>query len=77
MWDGIVVGKIMSWLSSVEEEGVLSGEENDDYVPERAAARCIEMSFDTEKREAHASCLQPVRGSLTGIEVKREIIIPW
>jgi hypothetical protein len=76
-WDGTVVGKIMSWLANIEEEGMLPGEENEEYVPERAGARCIKMSFDTEKREAYASCLQPVKGSLIGEETKREVVIPW
>jgi len=76
-WDGVVVGKIMAWLASVEEEGMLPGEEHDEYVSERAAVRSIKMSFDTVKREAHASCLQPVKGSSSGEEIKREIIVPW
>ncbi|PMD29927.1 hypothetical protein L207DRAFT_538384 [Hyaloscypha variabilis F] len=79
VWDGIVVGKIMAWLAGIEEEGLddEASEEDEDYVPEWAAARCIKMSFDTERREASVSCLQPVRGSLNGEEVRREVIIPW
>lgn len=77
VWDGIVVGKIMAWLSGIEEEGLRPGDQDQDYVPEWAAARCIKMSFDTEKREANVSCLQPVRGSLIGEEVRREVHIPW
>ena len=77
VWDGIVVGKIMAWLAGIEEEGLEDDGEDEDYVPEWAAARCIKMSFDTEKREASVSCLQPVRGSHSGEEVRREVIIPW
>ena len=78
VWDGIVVGKIMAWLARIEEEGLDDeASEDEDYVPEWAAARCIKMSFDTERREASVSCLQPVRGSPNGEEVRREAIIPW
>ncbi|KAE8447196.1 hypothetical protein EG329_011027 [Mollisiaceae sp. DMI_Dod_QoI] len=77
VWDGIVVGKIMAWLAGIEEEGLRPGDEDQDYVPEWAAARCIKMSFDTVKRAASVSCLQPVRGSLIGEEVKRDVVIPW
>jgi hypothetical protein len=77
VWDGIVVGKIMAWLAGIEEEGLDLGDDEEEYVPEWAAARCIKMGFDTEKREAHVSCLQPVKGSLIGEEVRRETIIPW
>jgi hypothetical protein len=78
VWDGIVVGKIMAWLARIEEEGLDDeASEDEDYVPEWAAARCIKMSFDTERREASVSCLQPVRGSPSGEEVRREAIIPW
>jgi len=82
VWDGIVVGKIMAWLSRIEEEGLRGDEDENekgeqDYVPEWAAARCIKMSFDTVKCEASVSCLQPVRGSLIGEEVRREVVIPW
>ena len=78
VWDGIVVGKIMAWLAGIEEEGLDDdASEDEDYIPEWAAARCIKMSFDTERREASVSCLQPVRGSLRGEEVRREVIIPW
>jgi hypothetical protein len=76
VWDGIVVGKIMGWLAAIEEEG-LDDEAEDEYVPEWAAARYIKMSFDSERREASVSCLQPVRGSLIGEEVRREVVIPW
>jgi hypothetical protein len=76
VWDGIVVGKIMGWLAGIEEEG-LDDEAEDEYVPEWAAARCIKMNFDTVRREASVSCLQPVRGSLIGEEVRREVVIPW
>jgi len=77
VWDGIVVGKIMAWLAGIEEEGLDDvAIEDEDYVPEWAAARCIKMSFDTERHEASVSCLQPVRGSLVGEEVRREVIIP-
>lgn len=78
-WDGTVIGKIMSWLAEIEEEVVRQGMEvvEDEYVPEWAAARCIRMNFDAERREATVSCLQPVRGSLTGEERKREAVIPW
>lgn len=76
VWDGIVVGKIMAWLAGIEEEG-LDDREDEDYVPEWAAARCIKMSFDTDRREASVSCLQPIRGSISGAEVRREIVIPW
>jgi hypothetical protein len=78
VWDGIVVGKIMAWLAGIEEEGLDDdASEDEDYIPEWATARCIRMSFDTERREASVSCLQPVRGSLRGEEVRREVIIPW
>lgn len=110
-WDGIVVGRIMSWLGSVEEDAVREGElstsasetsslgggsprlgeprlsanfgevyarrgreEEDEYVPEWAAARCIRMQFDASQRETGVSCLQPVRG---GGERRREVVIPW
>lgn len=77
VWDGIVVGKIMTWLGRIEEEGLGFGDDEEEYVPEWAAARCIKMGYDTEKREAHVSCLQPVKGSLIGEEVRRETTIPW
>lgn len=77
VWDGIVVGKIMAWLAGIEEEGLRPGDEDQDYVPEWAAARCIKMSFETARREASVSCLQPVRGSLIREEVRREVVIPW
>jgi hypothetical protein len=77
VWDGIVVGKIMTWLAGIEEDGLGFGDDEEEYVPERAAARCIKMDFDSEKREAHVSCLQPVKGSLIGEEVRRETVIPW
>jgi hypothetical protein len=77
VWDGIVVGKIMAWLARIEEDGLDLGDDEEEYVPEWAAARCIKMDFDSEKREAHVSCLQPVKGSLIGEEVRKETIIPW
>ncbi|KAH6696708.1 hypothetical protein BKA61DRAFT_622928 [Leptodontidium sp. MPI-SDFR-AT-0119] len=77
VWDGIVVGKIMAWLAEIEEECLDEGDENDDYIPEWAAARCIKMDFDTVKREASVSCLQPVKGSLVGEERRREVFIPF
>ncbi|KAG0651528.1 Aspercryptin biosynthesis cluster-specific transcription regulator atnN [Hyphodiscus hymeniophilus] len=77
VWDGYVVGRMMAWLADIEEERLSFGEEEEEYVPEWAAARCIKMGFDTERREAHVSCLQPVKGSLTGEEIKREMKIPW
>lgn len=80
VWDGIVVGKIMGWLTEIEEEVVREGGEegeSEEYVPEWAATRCIRMNFDAEAREARVSCLQPVRGSLIGEERKREVVIPW
>ena len=64
VWDGIVVGKIMAWLAGLEEQGLQAADEEEEYVPEWAAARCIKMGFDTERREGRVSCLQPVRGSL-------------
>ena len=76
VWDGIVLGKIMAWLAGIEEEGLDLGDDKEEYVPEWAAARCIKMGFDTEKREAHVSCLQPVKGSLIGKETHRETVIP-
>jgi hypothetical protein len=85
-WDGNVVGKIMEWLGEIEELA-LQGEGNksedqgskrkEDYVPEWAAARCIKMTFDTAKREAIVSCLQPVRSSADSEEIHREVVIPW
>ncbi|KAG4433042.1 hypothetical protein IFR05_011481 [Cadophora sp. M221] len=77
VWDGIVVGKIMAWLAEIEEECLDEGDENDDYIPEWAAARCIKMDFDTVKKEASVSCLQPVKGSLIGEERRREVFIPF
>jgi len=77
VWDGIVVGRIMEWLAGIEEEGIRENEQDQEYVPEKAAARCIKMHFETEKRESHVSCLQPVKGSLIGEEVKRKVVIPW
>ena len=77
VWDGIVVGKIMAWLAGIEEDGLDLGDCDEEYVPEWAAARCIKMDFDSEKREAHVSCLQPVKGSLIGEEVRKETVIPW
>jgi hypothetical protein len=79
VWDGIVVGKIMAWLAGIEAEGLGDAMEDEDmeYVPEWAAARCIKMSFDTGRREAHVSCLQPVRGSMIGEETRRQVVIPW
>ena len=81
VWDGIVVGRIMAWLAGVEEEGLGDAMEDEgyemEYVPEWAAARCIKMSFDTGRREACVSCLQPVRGSVIGEERRREVVIPW
>ena len=77
VWDGMVVGKMMAWLAGIEEEGLGFGEDTEEYIPEWAAARCIKMDFDTDRREAHVSCLQPVKGSLIGEEVRRETIIPW
>jgi hypothetical protein len=77
VWDGIVMGKMMAFLSAVEEEGMEPWEQDAEYVPERAATRCIQMSFQTGERKAKISCLQPVRGSRIGEEVKRELIIPW
>ncbi|PVH77255.1 hypothetical protein DL98DRAFT_463945 [Cadophora sp. DSE1049] len=77
VWDGIVVGKIMAWLAEIEEEGLEARDQGDDYIPEYAAARCIKMDFDTVKREASVSCLQPVRGSLIGEERRREVFIPF
>jgi hypothetical protein len=79
VWDGIVVGRIMDWLAGIEEEA-LQGDEKGmkgDYVPEWAAARCIKMDFDTTRKEARVSCLQPVR-TISGIEEeRREVVIPW
>jgi hypothetical protein len=77
VWDGIVIGKIMAFLAEVEEEGMGPEEQDAEYVPEKAAARGIKMSFEVERREARVSCLQPVKGSLIGEEVRREIVIPW
>jgi hypothetical protein len=77
VWDGIVVGKIMAWLAGIEEEGLDLGDDEEEYVPEWAAARCIKMGFDTKKKEAHVSCLQPVKGSPIGEETHRETVIPW
>jgi hypothetical protein len=77
VWDGMVVGKMMQWLAGIEEEGLHLGDDEEEYIPEWAAARCIEMGFDNEKREAHVSCLQPVKGSLTRAERRRETVIPW
>ncbi|KAL2070209.1 hypothetical protein VTL71DRAFT_13235 [Oculimacula yallundae] len=76
-WDGMVIGKIMAWLAEIEEECLEAGDESDDYIPEWAAARCIKMDFDTVKREASVSCLQPIKGSLVGEERKREVLIPF
>jgi hypothetical protein len=77
--DGIVVGKIMGWLAGVEEECLdeTEGEGKSDYVPDWAAARCIRMSFDEGRREANVSCLQPVKGSVSGEERERKVVIPW
>lgn len=77
LWDGVVLGKIMAWLSGVEEEMLEAGDGADDCIPEWAAARCIKMHFDTAKREASVSCVQLVKGSLTGEERKRELVVPW
>lgn len=77
VWDGIVVGKIMAWLADLEEEGLGSEDEGKDYVPEWAAARCIKMDFNTVKKHASVSCMQPVPGALNGEERRREIYIPW
>lgn len=57
-----------------EGSGYESEGEGEEYVPEWAAARCIRMQFDAERREASVSCLQPVRG---GGEERREVVIPW
>jgi hypothetical protein len=88
-WDGIVVGKIMDWLCGIEElalrgeansntnEEKTSGKRKGDYVPEWAAARCIKISFDTMRREASVSCLQPVRDSPDSEEIRCEVVIPW
>jgi len=67
----------MAWLSVIEEEGLTYEERDIEYMPERVAARSIRMGFETEKREAYVSCMQPVRGGTTGEEVKREVVIPW
>jgi hypothetical protein len=77
VWDGIVVGKVMEWLAAIEEDGLDLDEEEEEYVPEWAAAHCIEMDFDPEKRAAYVSCLQPVKGSLVGEKIRRETVIPW
>lgn len=77
VWDGIVIGKIMAFLAEVEEEGMGPEEQDAEYVPETATARGIKMSFEVEAKEARVSCLQPVKGSLIGEEVRREIVIPW
>lgn len=76
-WDGMVIGRIMTWLAGVEEEGMVSGEDIEEFVPERTTARCISMNFDAGRREAHASCLQPVRGGSIGEEILRDVVIPW
>lgn len=87
-WDGVVVGKIMEWLCGVEElslqgpdtypvEEKAGAKKRRDYVPEWAAARCIKLSFDTVRREASVSCLQPVRDSPDSEEIRREVVIPW
>lgn len=74
VWDGVVVGKVMQWLAGVEEEGSEGGK--GEFVEEEAMARCIRMGFDDVRREASVSCLQPVKGSLTG-EERRSVVIPW
>lgn len=75
-WDGVVIGKAMAWLASMEEAGLNEQEQNEVYIPERAVVRGIKMSFDTDKRMAFVSCLQPSTEAL-GAEKESRIEIPW
>ncbi|CZT51872.1 uncharacterized protein RSE6_13084 [Rhynchosporium secalis] len=75
LWDVMVIGKIMSWLAEIEEECL--GDKNVDYIPEWAAVRCLTMDFDSVKREASISCLQPIRGWHVEEERRRELLIPF
>lgn len=88
-WDGTVVGKIMEWLSGLEDmaaRGGVNGHMQTDeagarprgnLVPDFAAVRGIKISFDTSRKEASVSCLQPVRDSPDCEEIKHEVVISW
>ena len=75
-WDGVVVGKAMGWLAAKEEAGLEESEQSEVYIPERAVVRGIKMSFDTEKRIAFVSCLQPTKEGM-GHEKECRCEIPW
>lgn len=90
VWDGTVVGRIMDWLCELEEMAATGGvngyaqtngaggkQLNGNHVPEWAVLRNITLRFDTARKEASVSCLQPVRDSPNGEEIRREIVISW
>lgn len=79
-WDGVVLGRVMQWLASIEEEACRGEPEERgkaDCVPECATVRGVLMDFDASTRQAKVSCLQPVRGRSGLEEMKREAVIPW
>ena len=72
VWDGMVVGKAMEWLTSIEEEGLT----DEEHVPEEAVVKMFKMQNDSEAKITVVSCQQPLQNS-PGETIERTAIIPW
>jgi len=70
------------------ERNISVRQEEEEYAPEWAAAKCIAMSFDGRARTAMVACLQPIRVVVVAGEegeerargeefVNRECVVPW
>jgi hypothetical protein len=58
LWEFVMTGKIMQWMSDIEEEGL--GDEK--CVPEDAVAKIMDMKVDSTQRTTQLSDIQGVRG---------------
>ena len=72
IWDTLMLGKIIEWMSQIEEEGL--GEE--EYVPEDAVATVANIKVDEAQRSVLVGVLQGLKG-IPGKTVFKETTLYW
>ena len=72
LWDAVMTGKIMKWISELEEEGL--GDE--EYVPEDVAAKLVILELNKVGRTTRVGCVKPDK-EVPGKTVLRETTIAW
>ncbi|MAD81638.1 MAG: hypothetical protein CL912_01630 [Deltaproteobacteria bacterium] len=72
MWDAAMVIKVLSWITEIEEVGLV----DEEYVPEDCVATVTGLKVDAENRTAVIQCLQGVRGC-PGQTIPKENTVYW